>query len=120
MDQGGQPGPHQGSVDKGGGRQSGRAGHQVRPEKVDPNRPTSARPHRQAVPRTMAQPPQSEHQKDGVDRGGGQHHLPGAPPVGQPVGQDRQAAARSDGQRHQEPLELDDATKVRRSGGDAT
>lgn len=41
----------------------------------------------------MAQPPEPQHQEDSVDRGGRPHHLQCSQAMGQPVGQDRQAAA---------------------------
>lgn len=69
------------------------------------------------MPGALAQPPQPQDQEDGLDRGGGPYHLPGAPPVRQPMGAHRQAAAGPHGQRNKEPLELHHAPQVR--GGDA-
>ena len=65
------------------------------------------------MPRALAQPPQPRDQEDGVDRAGGQAPLRAARPHGQPLGRDRQAPARPQRQRHQEPLELDDEEALR-------
>jgi len=56
-------------------------------------------PHRQAVPRALAQPPEPRGEEVVVDPGGGPHHLPGPQEAGQPLGRDLQAAARKVGPR---------------------
>lgn len=81
------------SVCSTGGRDGGGVGGQVRSEEVDVDRATPQGPDRQAVSGALAQSPEPQHQEDGVDRGGGPHHLQCAQAVGQPVGQDRQAAS---------------------------
>lgn len=60
---------------------------------MDADRATPQGPDRQTVSGALAQPPEPQHQEDGVDRGGGPHHLQRAQAVGQSVGQDRQAVA---------------------------
>lgn len=52
-----------------------------------------------------------------MDRGRRPTHLSAAQEAGQPVGRDCQVPARAHRQRHQESLELDDATQVRAGGG---
>lgn len=113
MAQGGEPGARQGPLDQGGGRKGAGTGGQVWAQEVDADRAAPQGPHREAVPRALAQPPQPQDQEDGLDGGGGSDHLSGAPPVREPVGAHRQAASRADGQRHQEPLELHHEAQVR-------
>lgn len=81
------------SVCSTGGRDGSGAGRQVWAQEVDADRATPQGPDRQAVSRAMAQPPEPQHQEDSVDRGGGPHHLQRSQAMGQPVGQDCQAAA---------------------------
>ena len=60
---------------------------------MDVDREAPEGPHREAVPRTLAQPPQPEHQEERLDGPGGPNHLPGAPRMGQPVGEDSQTTS---------------------------
>lgn len=76
-----------------GRRESYRARQKIRAEEMDVDCATSKRPDREAMPRTLAQPPKSEHQEERLDGSGGPGHLPGAPRMGQPVGEDSQTTS---------------------------
>lgn len=80
-----------------GGREGDRAGEQVRRQEMDADRPPSEGPHRETVPRTVAQSPQPENQEERMDRTGGRDHLSGASSAGQPMGADSETVARPDG-----------------------
>lgn len=69
-----------------------RAGPEIRSQALVGDRQAPEGAHRQAVPRALAQPPESRGEEDIVDRGGGPYHLPGARETGEPLGRNCQAA----------------------------
>ena len=117
MAKGAQPDPGKRSLDKGGRRNRDQDGNSARPEELVSHRPESSRQNRQAMSRTLAQPLESEHKEGEVVRGGRHCDHGGSSNVilneltlktGQPMGHHRKVLARQNGQRHKEPLELDD------------
>merc|ERR1712167_502954 len=100
------------AMDRRGGPHRLRARPQARTQEVVQDRGQPHRPHRQAVPREVAQPPEPRHPQDAMDHGRGRDHPLCSPEVRQLVVIHRQASPWKDGQRDQEPLELDDATQV--------
>jgi len=87
----------QGPVDRRGGHQGAGSRQKLRRQAVEPHREPPARPHREAVPRAVAQPPEPAHQQGGLDRPGGPHHPRGAPKARQPMGGDRKGETRGGG-----------------------
>mmetsp|Transcript_16777 Transcript_16777/g.40440 ORF Transcript_16777/g.40440 Transcript_16777/m.40440 type:complete len:279 (+) Transcript_16777:389-1225(+) len=61
------------------------------------------------MPRTVAQPTGPEHQEGGLERGGGHDPAARTPRAWEPLGRDLQAPSRAHRQRHQEPVELNNA-----------
>lgn len=61
---------------------------------MDSNSATFKRTDRQTMPRKMAQPSQSENQKECLDRAGGPNHLQSPSSPRQPMGADSQITSR--------------------------